>query len=101
MLSDPNVCEAKTPQEPCHPAASLVPSGSTTALLQAQVLPVCKLGLPPHPVVWAKWGFGSWKVDCILQGGAGRQAEGGKEVGKEEGKHFGFYKVKEIYFLRS
>lgn len=24
-----------------------------------------------------------------------------KGVGKEEGKRFGFYKVKEIYFLRS
>lgn len=26
---------------------------------------------------------------------------GRREVGKEEGKRFGFYKVKEIYFLRS
>lgn len=31
---------------------------------------------------------------------AGRH-ERGRGVGKEEGKRFGFYKVKEIYFLRS
>ena len=62
---------------------------------------MCKPGLPHHPVVWAKWAFGGWKADCILEGGSGWQAKGGKEVGKEEGKHFGFYKVKEIYFLRS
>lgn len=39
-------------------------------------------------------GLGSWKED--LDGRRGR-----KGVGKEEGKRFGFYKVKEIYFLRS
>lgn len=46
--------------------------------LRGRALPARTLGLPPHPWSGLSVLFGSWKEE------------------KEEGKHFGFYKVKEF-----
>lgn len=66
--------------------------------LRVWVLPACTLGLPPHPWSGLCVLFGSWKeADKILQkGGLGDRQRERREMGKEEGKRFGFYKVKEF-----
>lgn len=85
----PTCVKPRPPENPGHPSAFLVPSGSTAAVLWFWALPVCKLGLPPHPVVWTKWAF--WQLE---EGGlhstrrvwmASRGREGG---GKGRGQTF-------------
>lgn len=54
-------------------------------------------GPPPTPQSGLGGRRGSWRAASHKGQGRGKGGGGGKE----EGKHFGFYKVKEIYFLRS
>lgn len=67
------VVQGRHTWNPHHPSAPQPP-----VPLRGRALPACTLGLPPH--LWSGLSvlFGSWKEE------------------KEEGKHFGFYKVKEF-----